>query len=411
MSPAPIKESEKPLQAQQAPTAFATPPTASKPRSVWSRQKFAIFIVLLAFVMGLLGGFLGGRLNMNRVTSLDTTAAQQKIATSQSELISGIAKDVGPSVVSINVESTVQTNSFFYGQTDSTNAGAGTGFIVSSDGIVVTNKHVIPENVTKVSITNSEGETYDNVSVIARDPRASVDIAFLKINGASNLKPVKIGDSSQMVVGDGVVAIGYALGEFQNTVTSGIISGLGRPIVASDGSGGSGESLTNLFQTDAAINPGNSGGPLLNMNGEVIGINTAVAGDAENIGFAIPINDVKPQITSIIEKGKLEVPYLGVRYVMLTDGLQQRYKLARSSGAWLKAGNDAQAVINGSPADKAGLKEGDIIYKVNGEEVTIEKPLASVLSKYKVGDQLEITYNRDGTDQTTKATLEVSPQS
>lgn len=249
------------------------------------------------------------------------------------------------------------------------------------------------------------------MSVIARDPRASVDIAFLKINGASNLKPVKIGDSSQMVVGDGVVAIGYALGEFQNTVTSGIISGLGRPIVASDGSGGSGESLTNLFQTDAAINPGNSGGPLLNMNGEVIGINTAVAGDAENIGFAIPINDVKPQITSIIEKGKLEVPYLGVRYVMLTDGLQQRYKLARSSGAWLKAGNDAQAVINGSPADKAGLKEGDIIYKVNGEEVTIEKPLASVLSKYKVGDQLEITYNRDGTDQTTKATLEVSPQS
>lgn len=411
MAPAPIKE-DKPSQYQSTAAPQTVPPTITKPKKpAWSRQKFAIVTVLLAFIMGMFGGMVGSRINMTRVTSLDTTAAQQKIATSQSELISGIAKDVGPSVVSINVESTVQTNNFFYGQTDSTNAGAGTGFIVSSDGIVVTNKHVIPENVTKVSITTSEGETYDDVSVIARDPRSSVDIAFLKINGASNLKPVKIGDSSQMVVGDGVVAIGYALGEFQNTVTSGIISGLGRPIVASDSSGGSGESLTNLFQTDAAINPGNSGGPLLNMNGEVIGINTAVAGDAENIGFAIPINDVKPQITSIIEKGKLEVPYLGVRYVMLTEGLQQRYNLARGSGAWLKAGNDAQAVINGSPADKAGLKEGDIIYKINGEAVTIEKPLASVLSKYKVGDQIEITFNRDGQEQTTKATLEVSPQS
>ena len=400
MAPAPIKKAEEPSVKTQA---------APKPKTA-GMQKMSILLIVLAFVSGILGGFIGGRLNTNRITSLDSTAAQQKIASSQSELISTIARDVSPSVVSINVESTVQTDNYFFGPSESVSQGAGTGFIVSSDGVVVTNKHVIPENVSKVSITTNEGESYDNVDVLARDPRSNVDIAFLKINGVKDLKPVKLGDSSQMVVGDSVIAIGYALGEFQNTVTSGIISGLGRPIVASDGAGGGGESLTNLFQTDAAINPGNSGGPLLNMNGEVIGINTAVAGDAENIGFAIPINDVKPQITSILEKGKLEVPYHGVRYVMLTEALQQRYQLARSSGAWLKAGNEAQAVINGSPADKAGLKEGDIIFKVNGEEVTLEKPLASVLSKYGVGDQIEITYNRDGKEQTTKATLEVAPQ-
>lgn len=399
MAPAPIKNADN-TPANNQP--------ASKANS--KIQKASILLIVLAFISGILGGFIGGRINTNRITSLDSTATQQKIASSQSELISGIAKDVSPSVVSINVESTVQTDNYFFGPSESVSEGAGTGFIVSSDGVIVTNKHVIPDNVSKVSITTNEGQSYDNVDVLARDPRSNVDIAFLKINGVKDLKPVKLGDSNQMVVGDGVIAIGYALGEFQNTVTSGIISGLGRPIVASDGTSGGGESLTNLFQTDAAINPGNSGGPLLNMNGEVIGINTAVAGNAENIGFSIPINDVKPQISSILEKGKLEVPYLGVRYVMLTEAIQQRFDLARSSGAWLKAGNEAQAVINGSPADKAGLKEGDIIVKVNGEEITIEKPLASVLSKYGVGDELEIVYNRDGKEQTTKATLEVAPE-
>ncbi|MEZ6330655.1 MAG: trypsin-like peptidase domain-containing protein [Candidatus Saccharimonadales bacterium] len=393
MAPAPVKQSE---------------PTPKRPKSTTSiPTRVAVIVVALAFISGIAGGFLGSRLNTSRITSLDNTATQQKIASSQSELISNIAKDVSPSVVSINVESTVG-NSYFYGE--QTQSSAGTGFIISSDGVIVTNKHVIPENTSKVAITTSEGTEYDNVDVIARDPRSNVDLAFLKVNGAKDLKPVKLGDSSQMVVGDSVIAIGYALGQFQNTVTSGIISGLGRPVTASDGSATSAESLTNLFQTDAAINPGNSGGPLLNMNGEVIGINTAVAGDAENIGFAIPINDVKPQISSVLEKGKLEVPYLGVRYVMLTEALQQRFDLALASGAWLKAGNDAQAVVNGSPADKAGLKEGDIIVKVNGEEITSETPLASVLSKYSVGQELDITYNRDGKEQSTKATLEVAPE-
>ncbi len=364
-------------------------------------------VVVAALVVGFAGGVVGSRAFPERTTSLDSTSAQQKIVSSQSELISSIAKTVGPSVVSINVES--KTANGFFGT--STSSGAGTGIILSSDGVIVTNRHVIPDNVSNVSVTTSDGKTYDSVEVLARDPRTNFDIAFIKVKNAKDLKPAKLGDSSKMQVGDAVVAIGYALGEFQNTVTSGIISGQGRPVTASDGAGmGNAESLTNLFQTDAAINPGNSGGPLLNMNGEVIGINTAVAGDAENIGFSIPINDVKPQISSILDKGKLEIPYLGVSYVVLSKAIQQRFELATDQGAWLKATTSAkQAVQNGSPADKAGLKEGDIITKVNGEKVDQDNPLASRLSKYKVGETIEITYLRDGKEATTKATMEVAP--
>lgn len=370
-----------------------------------------IGVVLVAFLAGIFGGALGARLLPDRITSLDGSSAGQRVVSSQSELISQIAKDVGPSVVSINVTSTSQQQSFFGGVTENESESAGTGIILSSDGVIITNRHVIPDNTTTVSITTSDGKTYDNVTVTARDPRSNYDIAFLKVNGVNNLKPAKLGDSSKMGVGDAVVAIGYALGEFSNTVTSGIISGTGRPVTAGDSSGGSSETLTNLFQTDAAINPGNSGGPLVNMNGEVIGINTAVAGNAENIGFSIPINDVTTQITSILKNGKLQIPYLGVRYIMLTDRLKQAYDLSSASGAWIKGSTSELAVINGSPADKAGLKEGDIIVKVNGENVDSDNPLAARLGKYQVGDTVELTVVRDGKEQVLKVTLEQSPDS
>jgi serine protease Do len=387
-------------------------PNTDQKRIFKSVNKVAILTVLFAFIAGILGGVIAVRVLPERVTSLNNTSTGQKIVSSQSELISSIAKEVSPSVVSINVDIKTQSNNlrmFFGIEDDEQSEAAGTGFIVSSDGVIVTNKHVIPENASKVSVTTSDGKTYDNVEVLARDPRSGYDIAFLKIKNVSNLKPAKIGDSSKMVTGDAVIAIGYALGEFENTVTSGIISGLGRPVTAGDGDG-TAESLTNLFQTDAAINSGNSGGPLLNMNGEVIGINTAIASNAQNIGFSIPTNDVKAQITSILEKGKLQIPYLGVRYVMLTPQIKARYDLATDEGAWLKAANDKQAVINGSPADKAGLKEGDIIVKVNGQKIDQDNPLASVLGKYKIGETIEITYNRDGKEIKTKATLEVAPE-
>jgi serine protease Do len=356
----------------------------------------------------MIGGVVGIKLFPQRVTSLTRTADQQKIVSSQGELISNIAKTVGPSVVSINTKSTSTNSSLemLFGDTPQISQSAGTGVIISSDGIVLTNKHVIDSNITSVSITTSDGKTYDNVEVLARDPRDSFDIAFLKIKSVSGLTPAKLGDSSKMQVGDAVVAIGNALGQFENTVTSGIISGKGRPVTASDGS--SAESLTNLFQTDAAINSGNSGGPLVNMNSEVIGLNTAVASGAQNIGFSIPINDIKSQIASILEKGKLEVPYLGIRYILITPELKDQYKL-NTEGAWLKGSTQDLAVINGSPADKAGLKEGDIIVKINGKTIDSNNPPSSVLNGLKVGDTAEITYVRDGKTSTVKAKLEVSP--
>lgn len=373
-------------------------------------KKIPYFTVVVAFIAGLGGGILGDRINNeSRFTSLDKNSDQQLIVSSQSELISSIAKKVNPSVVSIVV--TEKNNggfNLFFGGGNGTSQSAGTGIIISSDGIIVTNKHVIPEGTTNINVTTNDGKTYEDVTFLARDPRSNYDIAFIKINNVKDLEPAKIGDSSKMKVGDLVVAIGYALGEFENTVTSGIISGLNRPVVASD-SGGSTESLTNLFQTDAAINSGNSGGPLLNSNGEVIGINTAVSSNAENIGFSIPINDVKAQISSILTKGKLEVPYLGVRYVVLTEAIKDRYELAVGEGAWLRAGDAAMAVINDSPADKAGLKEGDIIVKVNDEEVTAKNTLSTVLSKYKVGDTVRIDYYRVSTPEKTEATLEIAP--
>ena len=410
-----MPDKDKALDANSKKTVAAKAPKKNKEltpeqKKARTMRSWAILLILLAFLAGIFGGAIGARLLPDRITSLDGASTGQRVVSSQSELISKIAKDVSPSVVSINVTSTTQQQTFFGGVTENESEGAGTGIILSSDGVIITNRHVIPENTTTVSITTSDGKTYDNVTVTARDPRSNYDIAFLKVNGVNNLKPAKLGDSSKMGVGDAVVAIGYALGEFSNTVTSGIISGTGRPVTAGDSSGGSTETLTNLFQTDAAINPGNSGGPLVNMNGEVIGINTAVAGNAENIGFSIPINDVTSQIASILKGGKLQIPYLGVRYIMVNDQIKQSYELSSDYGAWVKGSNSALAVVNGSPADKAGLKEGDIIIKVNGEKVDSENPLASRLGKYKVGDTVELTIVRDGQEQVLKATLEQSPE-
>ena len=258
-------------------------------------------------------------------------------------------------------------------------------------------------------MTLSDGTTYDNVTVVGRDPRDSVDIAFLKIKDVNNLTPAKLGDSSKVRVGEKVVAIGNALGQFQNTVTTGVISGLSRPIVAGDGSAGGTESLTNLFQTDAAINPGNSGGPLVNVNSEVIGINTAVAGQgAQNIGFAIPIDDVKGLISGVLETGKLQVPYLGVRYIQLDEDIAYEFNLDTTEGAYIWSGRDgAVTILPGSPAEKAGLKEKDIIVKVN--DISINQNV-NALSNFRVGEVVTLTVVRDGQEITVPVTLEAAPE-
>jgi serine protease Do len=323
-------------------------------------------------------------------------------------LISQIAKDVGPSVVSVNVVGQSALGSR-YG-TAGTQESAGTGFIVSSN-VIVTNRHVVPAGTTSVNVVLSDGTKLDGVTVIGRtndsDP---LDVAFLKVNDTKGktLKPVTLGDSSKMQVGDKVVAIGNALGQFQNTVTSGIISGYGRDLEAGDASGGSTEQLQDLFQTDAAINEGNSGGPLVNINGEVIGINTAVAGGAQNIGFSIPISDVSSLIKSVLATGKLERPYLGVHYVSITDDFAAANNLPTKRGAYIDPGDGG--VVSSSPAANAGLQGGDIITKVNDANVDDNHSLSTLLGHYAVGQKVTLTVVRDGKTQTITATLGAAPQ-
>lgn len=366
-----------------------------KPRQPLSRATFGTLVILASFAAGTGGAaavvhFLG-----------DTTKVvnQQSVVMQEGELVAETAEKVGPSVVSIVTEET--RASYFSGS--STGQSAGSGVIVSKDGYIVTNKHVVSSSTKSFKVITSDGTTYDDVAFVGSDP--SNDIAFIKIQNVSNLTPAILGDSSTMKVGTKVVAIGNALGEYQNTVTTGIISGLSRPVMAADSTGRSVESLENLMQTDAAINPGNSGGPLVNLSGEIIGINTAVASDAEGIGFAIPINDVKGMIKTLLAEGKVVKPYIGVRYVSITPEVVKEYNLSVKNGAYVVGGSNDPAIVAGSPAEKAGLKEKDIITKVNGTTVDGTHPFASLIAQHSVGEEVTITYIRDGKEATVKVTL------
>jgi serine protease Do len=380
------------------------------------RYSLIAILALLVFLLALIGGWLGAyTYDHNRVAGSSSTARKQQVISDEGSLISSIAKDVGQSVVSVDVQSQTVSQDFFGFPQTSNQASSGTGFIVSSDGIIVTNRHVVPNDNSTVSVTMADGTKFDNVKLIGRTNSNSVlDVAFLKIQDTKGKKlvPAMLGDSSKMQVGDRVIAIGNALGQFQNTVTSGIISGFGRDVQAGDQSGLGTENLTDLFQTDAAINEGNSGGPLVNINGEVIGVNTAIASGAQNIGFAIPINDVKGLINSVLGSGKLQQPYLGVRYVSLTADTAYQYNLKVNQGAYIAPTADGSpSVLPDSPAAKAGLKEKDIIIKVNNTKLDDKTNLTSALTRFKVGDKVDLTVVRDGKTLHIKTTLENMPNS
>ncbi|MBQ3293115.1 trypsin-like peptidase domain-containing protein [Candidatus Saccharibacteria bacterium] len=316
--------------------------------------------------------------------------------------IADIADKVSKSVVSITT-STKATD--FFGQSYDSSA-AGTGIIVTEDGYVLTNKHVI-NGASKVTVILDDGTTYEDVKVVATDPLN--DIAFLKINDVDNLPAAKLGDSKTISVGQQVIAIGNALGQYQNTVTSGIISGTGRSITASDGSGYNAESLSDMIQTDAAINSGNSGGPLVNAAGEVIGINTATSSSAENMGFAIPISSVKGMLSQLTETGKAERAYLGVYSVEITPEAAKAYNLPVNSGAYLYSSSSYSAIIKNSPAAKGGLKDKDIVTKINGVEVGNTGSLSSLIGEYKPGDTVQLTVIREGKETAINVTLEGYP--
>jgi len=358
------------------------------------RNPKVLILVAVCLLVGIFGGLIGIFI-VNDYFSLVGRRSRQVVLQENSAIIE-VAKKLEPSVVSITTETQAVD---VFGRVQQQN-GAGTGIIIRSDGLILTNKHVIPSGSDNVVVTLNDGKQFEGAKVLARDPQ--LDLAYVKVD-ASNLEAAELGDSDKVVVGQKVIAVGNALGEFQNTVTAGIISGLGRPVAAGDAS--ESELLQDLFQTDAAINPGNSGGPLVNIEGQVIGINTAVA-EAENIGFAIPINQAKAGIASIEGAGELSKPYLGVRYVPLNKDIAKANNLASEQGAWVRADSDAPAVLPESPAAKAGLKEGDIITKIDDKAIGEDGSLSTLIGQKKVGDKVTVTYLRDGKQQNADITLE-----
>lgn len=397
---------------------------------------FLVLAILAVFILGFWGGsffsdkaqegtsnlisrIAGFLLNIEASKPVAHTAPsfeEYSPQTSQEEAVISAVKRTSPSVVSIIVskdvpiyEQYVQTQPFgdlFQIQvpqmrqkgTEKQVVASGTGFIVSTGGMIITNKHVVSEDNAYYEIATFDGRKYP-VEVLAKDPLQ--DLAILKIKKDNTQEtelftPVHFGNSDSVVVGQTTIAIGNALGEFSNSVSVGVISGLGRSITAEGG--GISENLEDIFQTDAAINKGNSGGPLLNLKGEVIGVNVAMAEGAQGIGFAIPVNKAKRDIRQLQEQGKISYPFLGIRYILINPDIQEKNKLSVDYGALIVSGDTEQevAIEKGSSAQKAGLKEDDIILEADGVKITKKTPLANIIqNQHMPGDQVVLKVLRD----------------
>lgn len=392
------------------------------------------------FVINLLAGALGallvsfgvfGYLYMNP-TVISPQKVEEKsanvISSSYEQQIINTVKQTTPAVVSVVVSKDVPVLERYYESndpfadifgkqspfsfsvpqyrqkgTEKKDISGGSGFIVSEDGYVVTNKHVIVEENADYTVITNDGTKYA-AKVIASD--ALNDIAVLKIE-ANDLPYLKFANSDELEVGQTVLAIGNPLLEFQNSVSVGVISGLSRSIVAGSRFGGMTEQLEGVIQTDAAINPGNSGGPLLNLSGEVIGMNVAMA-SAENIGFALPANLIDSVVQSVKEHGKIIRPYLGIRYVPITEALKEQNNLDVDYGVVVIRGETVEelAVIPGSPADKAGILENDIILEIDGEKLNEEVSLVRLIAGKKIGDTIKVKILRKGEEQELEIKLE-----
>jgi serine protease Do len=286
---------------------------------------------------------------------------------------------------------------------EKTKIGGGSGSIVSDDGLVLTACHVVGDPSAEYTVILEPDEKYP-ARVLARDP--ITDIAILKIKAKRDLPYLELGDSKEIELGEGVIAVGNALGEFHDTVSTGVVSGLSRLITAYSGLTRRVARLRGLIQTDAAINPGNSGGPLVNIEGKVIGINTATVMGAQNIGFAIPINYAKKVLEEVKKYGKLRRPFLGVRYIILNKDIAKKNKLPVDYGALIvREALGESAVVRGSAAEKAGLQEYDIILECNGEKITEENSLSDILQKIKIGEVATLKVLREGKKKELKVKL------
>lgn len=318
----------------------------------------------------------------------------QEVVQEESQIIDVVDK-VSPAVVSIVVK-TVDFDFFSGPITDE--SGIGTGFIVDPGGLIVTNSHVVDNVNGEYSVVLKDGSNYE-VDKIHLDQQN--DLAILEVT-ARDLPKVDLGDSDKLKVGQKAIAIGNALGQFQNTVTVGVVSGIGRSITASGGFGLGAKTYESVIQTDAAINPGNSGGPLLNVAGQVIGINVATSSGADNISFAIPVNTLKPVLEGFAKEGRIVKPYLGVSYTMISKEIASIRRLPE--GAFVSR------VAKDTPADKAGLQRGDIITKFEGKDLTTTYSLGQAIAKQKVGDEVELTVDRGGEAKDFKVVLAEMPQ-
>ena len=403
--------------------------------------RFFIFLVLIIFISSLFG-FIAGTFSVfyypkltNYLSESDTWVSdffnnEKDVVPqlSREDAIINAVEEASPSVVSIIITKDMPIFEEYYADpfsdfdiffddpfldikvpqyrqkgTEEREIGGGTGFIISEDGMILTNKHVVQDEEADYTILTNDGKKYP-AKVLARDPIE--DLAILKIDKEKMITEqgdfyeqsfpmIKIGDSSDLQIGQTVIAIGNALGEFRNTISVGVISGLGRTITASGE--GMVETLEDVIQTDAAINKGNSGGPLLDIKGEVIGINVAMAEQAQSIGFSIPINKAKRDIEQIKTIGKIVYPFLGVRYVLITPEMQKEKELSVDYGALIIKGENPGevAIVPDSSAEKAGLQEGDIILEVNQEKITSQNSLAKIIKKYNPEDQVSLKILRE----------------
>lgn len=282
--------------------------------------------------------------------------------------------------------------------------GGGSGFIIDKEGLILTNRHVVADPEAEYVVLVNDERKF-KPEILARDPIS--DIAILKVN-AKNLPTIELGDSSKLALGQQAIAIGNVLGTFRNTVSVGVVSGLSREITAGDILSREKTRLRGLIQTDAAVNPGNSGGPLLDITGKAIGINVATVFLAENIGFALPINTAKKALEEVKKYGRVRRPFLGVRYVPITKGLRERYRIPVKTGVLVVSEPypGGEAVVAGSPAAKAGIQPFDIILQVGKEKVSHKNPLQDILQKLKVGDEIALKIFRESQELTLKAKLE-----
>lgn len=411
-------------------------PELPKTEKKKNRYFFAIVIIssiILSSSFGAFFGFMGGSIGQKIVpqkfaqflSSNDSNSdnvIKQRVIQEDSAVI-GVVEKSTPSVVSIIITKDVpRVRNFFgspfdlfgdsFGQQGNTQdsggtqkqtVGGGTGFFITEDGMIVTNRHVVSDASADYTVITNDSKEYP-AKVLARDP--SQDIAVIKIDG-NNFPTLNIGDSGSLKIGQTVIAIGNSLGEFSNTVSRGIISGLKRNVTAGSGLGDT-EQLSNIIQTDAAINPGNSGGPLLDIDSNVIGINVAMAEGAQNIGFAIPANQMKKVIEQVKSTGKISTPFLGVRYIPIDKTIQDKNNLPYDYGVLIARGSSVTdlAVMPGSPADKVGIVENDVILEVNGTKINDKNSLTSLIAQYNVGQEIILKVWHKGALNDIRVTLE-----